>query len=187
MPRKIVALAIAVVCASGPVIAQGRVTHHGRAIVEYQSPDVEAVAAYEYSQLNHHGPWLLIEFAVRATTPIRIHRDQFSLMSSDERVAVPLATQQQRIAGHAAVANLLQNATVLRRSLAWYFTSPAYRTIRFFATPGYTVDPTAVTFHDEVAMGDLLFRSPEGSWKDGTYRLVLNHSDVKAELPITLE
>jgi hypothetical protein len=188
MPRQVAALVFVIVAmASGALTAQGPVTHHGRAIVEYQTADVEAVAAYEYSQLNHSGPWLLVEFAVRATPHVRIHRDQFRLVSSDERTAVPLATQPQVLEGHAAVSQLLQNATVLRRSLAWYFTTPAYRTIRFFAMPGRTVDPTAVTYRDEVAMGDLLFRSPEGNWKAGTYRLVLDHEQAKADLPITLE
>jgi hypothetical protein len=41
--------------------------------------------------------------------------------------------------------------------------------------------------HDRVAQGPLLFRSPDGSWKEGTHRLVLTNDKAKAELPITLQ
>jgi hypothetical protein len=41
--------------------------------------------------------------------------------------------------------------------------------------------------NDRVAQGPLLFRSPGGSWGEGTYRLVLTNDKAKAELPITLQ
>jgi hypothetical protein len=56
-----------VLCASVALFAQGRARQQGRAIVEFRSPEVRAVAAYEYSQRHHDRQWLLIEFAVRTT------------------------------------------------------------------------------------------------------------------------
>jgi hypothetical protein len=172
---------------SGPVLAQGRVKQHGRAQVDYRSEEVIAVAAYEYSQLNHTGAWLLIEFALQTKQRIVIRRDQITLLTPDERV-VPIATQQQFLDDSPVLTQLMQNAGIWRRPLGAYFRTPLQGTIRFFSLPGRgVVHDSAVTNLDEVAAGDLLFKSPDGSWKAGTYRLRLNHDQAKAELPIVLE
>lgn len=176
----------AVALASGILSAQGRVKQHGRAIVEYRSPDVHAVAAYEYSQRNHAGAWLLIEFAVQASHRIAIHRDEFSLIRPNEEV-VRLATQEQFLEDHQELTQLQQNAKIWRRPLNSYFRTPPLGTIRFFTAPGAVVHDSAATNLDEVASGDLFFKSPTGRWEAGTYRLVLNHERAKAELPLTLQ
>ena len=186
--RRLTALALtaAVLITSGALSAQGRIKQQGRAIVEYRSPEVTAVAAYEYSQRNHGGTWLLIEFGVQASKRIAIHRDEFSLVTPDER-AVRLATQEQFLEDHQELTKLLQNAKIWRRPLHSYFRTPPQYTIRFFTTPGSVVHNSAATNLDEVAAGDLFFKSATGRWEAGTYRLVLNHQQAKAELPITLE
>ncbi len=167
--------------------AQGRLKQHGRAIDEYRSPEVTAVAAYEYSQRNHGGAWILIEFAVQTKERIAFHRDQLSLIRPDEG-RVLLATQQMFIDDQPELTNLLQNAVIWRRPLASYFRTRPQATIRFFSTPGRgIVHDSAVSNLDEVAAGDLFFKSPDGRWEAGTYRLVLNHEEAKAELPIRLE
>jgi hypothetical protein len=188
MPRlTVVALAAALLCTSGYLSAQGKVRQHGRAIVEYRSPDVRAVAAYEYSQRNHTGAWLLIEFAVQATRRIAIHRDQISVIGPDER-RVPVASQQQFLDDHQELTKLLQNAVIWRRPLDSYFARRPEPTIRFFSPAGKSiVHDSAATNLDEVAAGDLFFKSPDGRWPAGTYRLILNHDQAKAELPIRLE
>ncbi len=38
-----------------------------------------------------------------------------------------------------------------------------------------------------VVWGDLFFESPTGLWDPGTYTLVIQHEDVRAEVPIELE
>jgi hypothetical protein len=156
--------------------------------VQYRSPDVLAVASYEYSQKNHAGPWLLIDFAVQATKArIAIDRDQFSLRTPDER-RVPLAAHREYLGDQAALTSLYQNASVFRRQLDSYFPSrPLMRTIRFFAGAGATISDSAVTNLDEVATGDLLFLGPADGWPAGVYTLVLNHPKAQAELPITLQ
>jgi hypothetical protein len=53
--------------------------------------------------------------------------------------------------------------------------------------PGKNVHDSFVTNPDEVASGDLFFKSAGGGWASGGYRLVMSHPDAKAELPIELD
>jgi hypothetical protein len=166
---------------------QGTVKQHGRAIVQYRSPDVSAVASYEYSQKNHAGPWLLIELAIMAKNRIAIERDQISLRTPDERT-VRLAAHTEYLGDRESLTRLYQNASIFRRPLEGYFPSrPLKRTIRFFAGPGTTISDSVATNLDEVATGDLLFVAPQGKWPEGDYALVLNHPKAQAELPIKLQ
>ena len=181
----IVALCVVLAGASEFVSAQ-RVRQLGRSIVEFSSPEVKAVAAYEYSRRNHGGEWLLVEMAVQARKRIAIERMQIALRTSDERT-IPLASQQEFLDGHTMINGLLQNAKVWRRSLDSYFTVRPQPTIRFFTYPGRNVFDSFVTNPDETAAGDLFFRASAGSWPSGNYRLVMNHPDAKAELPIELD
>jgi hypothetical protein len=181
----ILALCAGLLNSSEHVLAQ-RIKQLGRAIVEYSSPDVKAVAAYEYSRRNHGGEWLLVQLAVQAAGRIAIERTQISLITPGERT-VPLATQQEFLDGHDMINGLLQNATVWRRPLDSYFNTRTQPTIRFFSYPGRNVHDSFVTNPDETAAGDLFFRSNAGGWPSGRYRLVVNHRDAKAELPIELD
>ena len=182
----VLAVAAAVVLGSGYLAAQGRVLYQGRAIVEYRSPQVNAVAAYEYSHRNHGGQWILIEFAVQSKERIAIHRNDLSLFTADEQ-EIPVATQKQYLEDHGVITQLLQNAQIWRRPLDLYFLTAPQPTINFFASPGRIVSDEAITNQDEVAAGDLFFKSPGKQWRPGEYRLVLNHAKAKAALPIVLK
>jgi hypothetical protein len=186
MFRRLITCTAVAAIASVAWAATGRVTPRGRAIVEYNSDDVLAVASYGYSQRHHAEPWLLIEFAIQAKHRIAIHRNELSLIGPTEQ-RYPAATQAEFLDDQPAVQRLLQNAAVLRQPLSSFFNTRPVNTIRFFSKPGGIVQESAVTNLDEVAMGDVLFKSPAGSWPAGDYRLVLAHERVQAELPITLE
>jgi hypothetical protein len=176
-----------VVLASGVVSTEGRTKTYGRSTVEYRSQDVTAVASYDYSQGNHAGEWILIEFAVQSKPRIAIDRRQLMLIRPDEQV-VPVATQPQFLDDQPTLSVLLQNASIHRRELDGFFAAPrAQRTISFFSRPGGTVTENFVTNLDEVATGNLLFKAPDGRWPAGDYRLVLRHEKVTADLPIRLE
>jgi hypothetical protein len=95
--------------------------------------------------------------------------------------------QQEFLDGHEMINVVLQNATVWRRPLDSYFRVRPQPTIRFFSYPGRNVHDSFVTNPDEVASGDVFFRSDAGSWPAGGYRLVVNHPNAKAELPIELD
>ncbi|HEU4692603.1 MAG TPA: hypothetical protein VFS23_29780 [Vicinamibacterales bacterium] len=181
----IVALCVLLVSTPEFLSAQ-RVRQLGRSIVEFSSPEVKTVAAYEYSRRNHGGEWLLVEIAVQAKKRIAIERSQITLLTSDEQT-IPLASQQEFLDGHTMINGLLQNAKVWRRSLDSYFAVRPEPTIRFFTYPGRNVHDSFVTNPDETAAGDLFFRAAAGSWPSGNYRLVMNHPDAKAELPIQLD
>jgi hypothetical protein len=129
---------------------------------------------------------LLIEFAVLAKERIEIHRNQISLLTPDER-RIPLASQREFLDAQSELNQLLQNATVSRRTLGLYFVIPLQPTIQFFSFPGRIVHDTFITNQDEAAVGDLFFKSPDGRWASGEYRLRLNHKQARAELPITLD
>jgi hypothetical protein len=163
-----------------------RIRQHGRATVEYSTDTVKAVAAYEYSRRNHDGPWLLIEFAIVAKERIAIHRDQIGIIAAEGR-RIPVSSQQMFLKDHDELNKLLQNAVVSRHPLDSYFVTRPQPTIRFFSFPGAIVHDTFVTNQDEAAQGDLLFKSPDGTWKEGTYRLVVDHEHAKVELPISLQ
>jgi hypothetical protein len=182
----VVTLCATLLAAGAFAQSRPRVTQEGRAIVQYSSPAVKAVAAYEYSRRNHSGPWLLIELAVQAKERIAIERTQISLLTPDERM-IPLATQQEFLDDQDRIRQLLQNATVSRRPLGAYFTTHLQATIQFFSFPGRIVHDSFVTNLDEVAAGDLLFKSPGRGWAPGTYRLVISHPDAPAALPIELD
>ena len=181
----VVALCLGLLVAPEYVSAQ-RVRQLGHAIVEFTSPEVKAVAAYEYSRRNHGGEWLLVEMAVQAKKRIAIERTQITLLTSDEQT-IRLASQQDFLDGHTMINGLLQNAKVWRRSLDSYFAVRPKATIRFFTYPGRNVYDSFITNPDETAAGDLFFRSAAGSWPSGNYRLVMNHPDAKGELPIELD
>jgi hypothetical protein len=179
------ALCVTVLTASEFASAQ-RVTPLGHAIVEYTSPDVKAVAAYEYSRRHHDGEWLLIELAIQATDRIAIERSQIYLLTSGERT-VPLATQQEFRDDHQMLNQLLQNAKVWRRPLGPYFSVRPQATIQFFSYPGRIVHNSFVTNQDHTASGDLFFKAADSGWPAGNYRLVVNHEDARLELPIELD
>jgi len=181
----IATMGVALLCAGEFASAQ-RVKQQGHAIVEYSSPQVKTLAAYEYSRRNHSGAWLLIELAVQAKSRIAIERTQITLRTPDER-NVPLATQQQFLDDHVTITPLLQNAKVWRRPLTPYFTSRVHPTITFFSNPGRVVHDSFVSNPDDVAAGDLFFRSPDQRWVPGRYRLLIDHPEAKAELPIELD
>ena len=181
----IAALCLGFLSGSEFVSAQ-RVKQWGNAIVEFRSADVKAVAAYEYSRRNHSGEWLLVELAIQSKDRIAIERDQISLLTPGERM-IPLASQREFLDGHLMLNGLLQNASVWRRPLDSYFNVRPQPTIRFFSYPGKNVHNSFVTNPDETAAGDLFFKSAGGGWQSGSYRLMDNHPDAKAELPIELE
>ncbi len=171
----IVALCVGLVGASELVSAQ-QVRQLGHAIVEFSSPEVKVVAAYEYSRRNHGGEWLLVELAVQAKQRIAIERARITLLTSDEQ-AIPLASQQELLDGHTMIDGVLQNAKVWRRPMDSYFNVRPQPTIRFFTYPGRNVYDSFVTNPDETAAGDLFFRSAAGSWPSGNYCMVVNHPD----------
>jgi hypothetical protein len=171
---------------SAELLSAQRVKQLGRSIVEFTSAEVKAVAAYEYSRRNHSGEWLLVELAVQAKKRIAIERSQITLLTADERI-IPLGKQQEFLDGHEMLNGLLQNAAIWRRPLSPYFTTRPVATIRFFSYPGRNVHDSFVTNPDEVATGDLLFKSTGAGWASGAYKVVVNHPDAKAELPIELD
>jgi hypothetical protein len=181
----IVALCMGLLLSAEFVSAQ-RVKQLGRSIVEFTSADVKAVAAYEYSRRHHSGEWLLVELAVQARKRIAIERTQINLLTADERT-IPLGMQQEFLEGHEMLNGLMQNASVWRRPLSPYFTTRTQATIRFFSYPGRNVHDSFVTNPDEVAAGDLFFKSTGGGWPAGAYRVVMSHPDARAELPIELD
>jgi hypothetical protein len=112
------ALAALVVSASVALSAQRpaddnafpRTKPYGRATVQYEDPQIKAVAIYDYSQRNHNQPWLLVQFGVALSQRTEVRRDSFHIVTMPDRREVPLATQQQFLADAARIQQFKQNA-----------------------------------------------------------------------------
>jgi hypothetical protein len=161
---------------------------NGRAEVEYRHEGLTFVANYNYSQQNHRMPWLLIDVALGSNTRFVLHRDNFSIVTPEGRT-VKLATQEAVAADGAGLTSLVQNSKIHRRNLDGYFAQRSARElIRFFSFPfERTTSNEAIVDNDRVTSGALLFKSPEGSWQEGTYRLAIDNEKAKAALPIALQ
>jgi hypothetical protein len=161
---------------------------YGRATIEYRHQGLGVVANYDYSQRNHSGPWLLIDTALGSADRFVLHRTNFRIVTPDGK-SIPLASQQQGRDDMENINLLIQNAKIHRQNLDSYFAQrDRLEAFNFFSLPFVrSISDEAIVDNDRVAQGPLLFRSPEGSWKEGTYRLVLTNDKAKAELPITLQ
>ncbi len=160
----------------------------GRAAVEYRDTDIQAVAAYYYSQRHHDSRWLMIEAAVSTTHDAVIKRSDIVLVAPDGR-EIPLATQEQVGADVTRIQALLQNASTENHEVVSYFTQrDRIESMNLFTLPfGDVVHDSFVIDRDRVAVGRLFFASPTGAWERGTYALVIRHSKSAAEMPIHLE
>jgi hypothetical protein len=137
---------------------------NGRATPEYNQNDLHVVVNYDYAQRNHKAKWLLLDLALASKQSFILHRKDVTLLT----------------------------ARIWRRDLISYFSQrdrgvPNER-IRFQAFPIGTTASDEVTVNgDHVTGGQLLFRTPQGSWDAGTYRLEVNTDAGLAALPIKLE
>ena len=198
MPRRLLVVVLAVAaCASGTAlaqsgvaqssVAQSSVKNWGKAVVQYTSADVTGVVSYEYAQRNHDTPWLITQMAFQPTRRVELKRDQFALITPDGR-RLPLASRKEMGAERAVVAHLSQQAAVATSDLMPYFSAPLVNRIPFSHTKSaFISDVGAYASPDEPAVGVLMFRSPEGRWAPGTYRLVFTHEKAKAEFPLELK
>ena len=161
---------------------------NGRATIEYRHEGLTFVANYDYSQRNHDRPWLLIDVALGSDTRFVLHRNNFSLVTPSGQT-IRLASQPQGEADPNGINTLIQNAKIHRQNLDGYFPQRSTReSIRFFSLPfNRSISDEAVVDNDRVSTGPLLFRSLDGSWPEGVYRLVLDNERAKAELPISLQ
>ena len=193
--RTIVVVIIATIAlgsaAASAVVQQERLfpntKKNGRATVEYRNEGFKVVANYDYSQRNHATPWLLIDIAVASERRLVLHRDHIRLVTGAGQ-ELRVAAQQALIADSARLRVVVQNATIFRRQLDSYFSQRSPEPLKFYSFPGDgIVHNEAIVDNDHVTMGELFFKTPEGRWPDGTYRLVIDHENAKAELPITLQ
>jgi hypothetical protein len=162
-------------------------TRLGKAVVEYRDAEIHVVVAYQYSQRNHDSRWLLFETAISTTRNMTIDRQNITLVTPGKRT-VPLATQERFAEDVNRVTTLLQNASVTRHNVLSYFNqrNRAER-MRLFATRSRPVLTNFVTDVHHVAVGDLFFESPTGSWEPGVYSFIVEREGVRAVLPIELE
>jgi len=159
----------------------------GRAATEYRDDDIHVVAAHHYSQRNHDSRWLLIQTAVSTTRDLTIDRQNISLVTPEGRV-VSLPSQARFARDVSRVRPVVQNAWVTRHDVLSYFNQRDWQeSMRLFALDSGTVLTNFVTDKDHVAVGDLFFDAPTGSWGPGTYSLVIERDGARAVLPIELD
>jgi hypothetical protein len=185
-----IAILLAAALSTGAQLAQSFPHTHknGRATVEYRHDGLTFVANYDYSQRNHDQAWLLIDVALGSNTRFVLHRDNFRLVTPSGQ-ALRLATQAQGEADPNGINTLIQNARIHRQNLDGYFPQRSTReAILFFSLPFQrSISNEAIVDNDRVTIGPLLFRSLDGTWPEGTYRLALDNERAKADLPISLQ
>ena len=116
-----------------------------------------------------------------------IHREDNHLVMPDGR-ELPLATQRRFAQDIRRTRLLLQNASLTRHGIGAYFKIHNGVPMKFFALPFQgIVHDFFVADTWRLAWGDLFFESPTGLWEAGTYSLIIQHEDVRAALPISLE
>jgi hypothetical protein len=169
-----------------------RTRWYGRATVQYEDERVKAVAVYDYSQWNHESRWLLVQVGVAMRERGLVRRSNLRIIAPGGR-EIPLASQEEFLADGASLRQFRQNAGIFQRDLgdlkSYFPLSAQGEVLRFFALPGDGIvsEEFVIGATQAVVIGNLYFRSPTGSWADGTYRLVFDHEQGRAELPIRLE
>jgi hypothetical protein len=164
---------------------------NGRATPEYNHNGLHVVVNYDYAQRNHRTKWLLLDLAIASTQSFILHRKDIALLTPDGR-QVPVAPQEELLEDSTGITLVLQNARIWRRDLTSYFfqrSGVPNEQIRFQAFPPgeRTVSNEATVDRNHVTGGQLLLRTPSGSWEAGTYRLEVNTDAGLAALPIKLE
>ena len=184
------AILLAAALSTGAQLAQSFPHTHkdGRATAVYRHQGLTFVANYDYSQKNHDQTWLLIDVALGSSTRFVLHRDDFSLVTPGGQT-VRLASQAQGEADPNGINTLIQNAKIHRQNIDGYFPQRSSREgIRFFSLPfERSISSEAIVDNDRMTIGPLLFRSLDGKWPEGTYRLTLDNEKAKAALPISLQ
>lgn len=195
MLRLLAGLIIAATCGGALTIAQQKewsfphTSRNGRATPEYDNSGVHVVVNYDYSQRNHKTAWLLVDMAMASRRRFVLHKDHIKLLTPSGR-ELPVAPQSAIIDDSGKVTMLLQNAKIFRQNLLGFFNQRnVVEDIRFqtFPVGGGTVSPESVVDNDRVAIGGVLFKTPEGDWPAGTYRLEITNDVANAALPIRLE
>jgi hypothetical protein len=159
----------------------------GNAIVEYRDKQIHAIAAYEYSNRKHDGPWLMLDVAIVTNERLSFGRTDFSLVTPDG-LPIPVATQRQFIDDAQQVRSVRQNARIWNRDLSGYFVEPQTTKFQFVALPGDgVVTDSLVTWEHGITFVTLFFNSPEGHWNSGKYSLVADNGRARALLPIELK
>ena len=173
-------------------VAFPNTTDLGRAMVRYKDNAIQVVAAYNYSQRKHDFRWLQIEIGVATQDYMRIHRDDITLVTPDDRV-IPVASQRAFSQDLEPVRLLGQEAAVVQhlyQRIGSYFSGRQGKRFRWFietALEGTVPNTFDVDFH-RVTYGDLYFASPTGTWPEGTYSLVVQGTgETRAVLPIHLD
>ena len=158
----------------------------GSATVEYSHDGLKVVINYNYSQTKHEGPWLIVDLAASSRRSFVLRPQHVSLVTPDGRI-VALAERRNVLADWMNTGS--RNAVVVRDDLRGYFRGEPEEILPFFITRQLKVMPydEAIVDNDHMTHGPLYFRSPEGRWPTGTYRLTIDHEAAKAALPVTLK
>jgi hypothetical protein len=190
----ITALIVSFVVSGAFVAAQNkewsfpRTRSYGRATTEYNGV-LHVAINYDYSQRKHGSKWLLVDIAMSSGKRFVLRKNDLRLLSPNGR-ELGVAPQEALNDDAKGITSVLQNASIWRRPMEHYFNQRnMIERFRFQVAPpgaGIVTDEVVVD-NDHVAIGAVFFRTPEGTWDAGTYRLEINTAVDKAALPIKLE
>ena len=156
------------------------------ATVEYSHEGLKVVVNYNYSQTNHDTPWLIIDLAASSRRRFALRPEHVTLVTPDGGI-VALAKRGIVIGDFMNTRSHL--AVAVRDELRGYFTGETVDPLPFFLNRHLPLLPhdEAIVDNDHMTQGPLYFRSTEGRWPAGTYRLTIDNEPVKAALPVSLK
>ena len=159
---------------------------HRPATVEYSHEGLKVVVNYNYSQTNHNTHWLIIDLAASSRRRFVLRPEHVTLVTPDGGI-VALAERKTVLADWTNTRSHI--AVAVRDDLRDYFTGESEERLPFFMTRNLKLLPydEAIVDNNHVTQGPLYFRSPEGRWPAGTYRLTIDNERAKAALPVTLK
>jgi hypothetical protein len=193
MSRRFVMTLIGVTVA-GTLVATASIQSHALfpytkqlrpATAEYSHEGLKVVVNYNYSQTNHETPWLIIYLAASSRRSFVLRPEHVRLVSFDGSI-VALPKRGTVLADWMNTRS--EMAVAVRDDLRSYFTGESEEPLPFFMTRQLKLLPydEAIVDDNHMTQGPLYFRSPEGRWAAGTYRLTIDNEHAKAALPVTL-
>lgn len=162
------------------------VLRKGKTVVQYEDEKAQIDISYRHLDTHRDTEWMLLDFYVRA-----LGKAGFSIAREDVTLVVPggnrlnLPTQKKLGEEFKDIRRFRLQVDISRDPLEGYFKGYIRsQPLKFFTIPGEGIvfDEVSVGMVSLV-FGDLYFKSPEGKWADGTYKLEIRNKDLDVSIP----
>lgn len=162
------------------------VLRKGKTIVQYEDEKAQIDISYRHLDTHRDTEWMLLDFYVRA-----LGTKSFSIAREDVTLVVPggdrlnLPTQKKLGEEFKDIRRFRLQVDISRDPLEGYFKGYVRsQPLKFFTIPGEGIVFDEVSVGNaSLVFGDLYFKSPTGTWADGTYKLEIRNKDLDVSIP----